>query len=160
MRKNQRYSLIVISIIVAFCLTILPLPEWAEIYRPQWLMLVIIFWVLVLPEAFGVGLSWCIGLLLDVMFGSLLGQYALAMMLVAYLTYKLHYQLRAFPIWQQSIAVFLFISLAQLFVVWTNVLTGQTIMNYWQYGVSILVSAAIWPWIYGLLNSSQHRYRM
>ncbi len=160
MRRNHRYGLIAITLIIAFCLTILPLPEWAVAYRPYWLMLVIIFWVLVLPEVFGVGISWCAGLLFDVLQGALLGQYALAMMLVAYLTYKLHYQLRAFPVWQQSIAVFLFISLAQLFVLWTNILIGQAVISYWQYGIGILVSALIWPIVYSLLHSYQLRYRI
>ncbi|MGA2655643.1 MAG: rod shape-determining protein MreD [Gammaproteobacteria bacterium] len=160
MKKNHRYGLILLSIVIAFCLTILPLPEWAQLYRPYWLMLVIIFWTLVLPDGFGVGISWFIGLLLDVMYGTLLGQYAVAMLLVSYLTYKLHYQLRVFPVWQQSIAVFLFISLAQLFVLWTNILTGQSVMTYWQYGIGIFISALIWPLVYALLNSYQHRYRI
>lgn len=160
MRKNHRYGLIIITLILAFCLAILPLPDSVNMYRPYWLMLVIIFWTLALPDGFGVVLSWCVGLLFDVSQGALLGQNAFAMMLVSYLTYKLHYQLRAFPIWQQSIAVFLFISLAQLFVIWTNILIGQTVMTYWQYGIGILISAAIWPWIYSLLHSYQQRYRI
>lgn len=159
-RRNHHYGLIFLTFLIALFLTILPLPQWAQDFRPYWLMLVIIYWALVLPEAVGVGISWCLGLLLDVLQGALLGQYAIAMMIIAYLTYKLHYQLRAFPVWQQSIVIFLFISLAQLFVLWTNILTDQTAASYWQYGVAILCSAIIWPWIYSILHAYQLRYRI
>ena len=160
MRRNHHYGLIAITFLIALFLTIIPLPQWAAEIRPYWLMLVIIYWVLVLPEAVGVGISWFVGLLFDVMQGALLGQYALAMMVIAYLTYKLHYQLRVFPRWQQAIAVFLFISLAQLFILWTNILIGQTVTSYWQHWLAILSSAVIWPWIYSLLHAYQMRYRI
>lgn len=160
MRRNHHYGLVAITFLIAFFLTIIPLPDWAAQIRPYWLMLVVIYWVLVLPQAVSVGISWCVGLLFDVLQGALLGQYALAMLVIAYLTYKLHYQLRVFPMWQQAIAVFLFISLAQLLILWTNILIGQTVASYWQHGLAILCSAVIWPWIYSLLHTYQHRYRI
>ncbi len=160
MRRNHHYGFIALTFLVALFLTIIPLPDWAASLRPYWLMLVIIYWVLVLPEVVGVGISWSVGLLFDVLQGGLLGQYALIMLVIAYLTYKLHYQLRVFPRWQQAIAVFLFISLAQLFILWTNILIGQTVTSYWQHGLAILISAVIWPWVYSILHTYQIRYRI
>lgn len=160
MRKKHRYGLIMLTFIVALFLTIIPLPTWAAPFRPYWLMLVVIYWVLVLPEVVGIGISWMIGLFLDVLQGAVLGQYALAMILIAYLTFKLHYQLRVFPMWQQAIAIFLFISLAQLFILWTNVLMGQEVSANWQQWLAVLCSAVIWPWVYGVLHSYQNRYRI
>lgn len=160
MGRNHHYGFIAISFIIALLLTIIPLPEWALHYRPYWLMLTVIYWVLVLPEVVGVGIAWSIGLLMDVLQGAVLGQYALSMMMVAYLTYKLHYQLRMFPLWQQAIAVFLFMSLAELFVLWSDMLMGRTVISYWDHWIAVLCSAAIWPWIYSSLHHYQTRYRI
>lgn len=160
MRRKHHYGLIAITFLVALFLTIIPLPQWAIYVRPYWLMLVIIYWVMVLPEAVGVGISWSVGLIFDAVQGTLLGQYALVMLVIAYLTFKLHYQLRVFPMWQQTIAVFLFISLAQLLLLWTNALMGQVVVSYWQHWIAVGCSAIIWPWIYALLRSYQLYYRI
>ena len=69
---------ILVSFLVAMMLTSLPLPETAIIYRPDWLILVLIYWCMAIPERIGIFTGWMLGLLLDVMYGSLLGQNAMA----------------------------------------------------------------------------------
>jgi rod shape-determining protein MreD len=160
MRRKRPIGFITLTFIIAVFLTILPLPEWAQYARPFWIMLVLIYWVMVMPEYVCVGTAWFLGLLIDVIQGTVLGQHALAMMVVAYLTYKLQYQLRVFPVWQQAIAVFLFISFAQLLVLWSNALMGQSVASYWQQWIAVLFSAILWPWIYSVLHAYQIRYRV
>lgn len=160
MRRRRPFGVIAITFLVAVFLTVLPLPDAIQAFRPLWLMLVLIYWVMEVPEAVGMVTAWCLGLLIDVMSGAVLGQHALAFMVVAYLTYQLQYQLRVFPIWQQAIAVFLFISLAQLLILWSNALMGLSVSSYWQYWSGIVVSALLWPWIYSFLKAYQRRYRI
>lgn len=160
MRHKKPYPFIILTFVIAILLTILPLPSELQAIRPFWIMLVLIYWVLVMPEYVSVGSAWCLGLLLDVMQGTVLGQHALAMMLVAYLTYKLQYQLRVFPTWQQAIAVFLFISIAQLFILWSNALMGEHVAFYWQHWAAVLCSAVLWPFVYHVLHAYQVRYRI
>ena len=64
---------VLLSFLVAMMLTSLPLPESAIIYRPDWLILVLIYWCMALPERIGIFTGWLLGLTLDVMYGSLLG---------------------------------------------------------------------------------------
>ncbi len=160
MYRKRPYGIICITFIIALFLTIIPLPVWAQAVRPYWLMLIVIYWVMMMPEYVGVGIAWGVGLLFDVLQGAVLGQYALAMMVIAYLTYKLHYQLRVFPLWQQTIAVFLFISLGQLLILWTNALMGLSTVAYWQHWMAVLFSALLWPWLYSALHAYQIRYRI
>ena len=93
---------ILVSFLVAMMLTSLPLPETAIIYRPDWLILVLIYWCMAIPERIGIFTGWMLGLLLDVMYGSLLGQNAMAFSIIAYLVNILHLRVRMFPLWQQS----------------------------------------------------------
>ena len=44
---------IAVTLVVALTLMILPLPAGLEPYRPEWAMLVIIYWSLALPAAAG-----------------------------------------------------------------------------------------------------------
>ena len=67
------------SFVVSLMLTALPMPEWASLWRPAWVALVLIYWCMALPARSGVLVGWSVGLLLDVMTGTLLGQHALAL---------------------------------------------------------------------------------
>ncbi len=74
---------IILTLLMALILTILPLPDWAQMLRPQWYTLVLIYWVLALPLRVGVGIGWLVGIQVDVMTGTLLGQHALSLALIA-----------------------------------------------------------------------------
>ncbi|MDZ7809063.1 MAG: rod shape-determining protein MreD [Arhodomonas sp.] len=87
---------ILASALLALVLTV-ALPALLEAWRPPWLLLVTICWVLALPERIGVGMAWAGGLLLDVVQGLPLGAHALAFALVAWLTMKLHRRLPDLP---------------------------------------------------------------
>jgi len=45
-----RNLVIYLSLLVALVLMILPLPDWAQIYRPNWMALVLIYWSMALPK--------------------------------------------------------------------------------------------------------------
>jgi rod shape-determining protein MreD len=82
-----------ISMIAALVLAIAPMPNWAETFRPDWVTLTLIYWAMNLPRTYSVGWAWVIGLILDVAQGTLLGQHALALTLVIFVTVRFHLQL-------------------------------------------------------------------
>ncbi len=91
--------LVLLSFLVALILSSLPLPDIAIVFRPEWLMLVLIYWCMAIPGRIGIFTGWLLGLTLDVMYGSLLGQNAMALAIVAYLVNTFHLRVRVFPIW-------------------------------------------------------------
>jgi rod shape-determining protein MreD len=93
------------SIVVALALTVLPLPQYADLARPSFLVLTVVFWSVTAPWAGGVGLGWFAGLLLDVFQGPVLGQHALALAAVTYATAREHQRIRSKPMFQQSLIV-------------------------------------------------------
>ena len=91
------------TLIIALLLSILPLPEVIVSFRPDWVAIVLIYWSLFKPGRFGFLTAFWLGLVLDTLYGSLLGQHALALLTVTYVTRHFHLRIRVFPIWQMSI---------------------------------------------------------
>lgn len=149
--------IIAASFIIALMLTMMPLPDWAELARPEWVALVLIYWCLALPDRIGVGIAWIVGLLLDVVHGAVIGQYAMAMVVIALLTLKFHQRIRLFPIWQQAFLVMVFILLEQLLVLWVKGIIGQP-PGTWLYWLPSLSSMLFWPWIFLLLRDLRRHF--
>jgi rod shape-determining protein MreD len=152
-------SAIVFTFAIALVLTVLPLPDWAQTYRPQWYTLVLIYWCFALPQRVGVASGWALGLIVDVITGSLLGQHALSLSIIAFLSVKLHLRVRVFPLWQQSLTVLVLLALERLLSLWIIGATGQPTPSllYW---TPALVGMLLWPWVFVLLRDIRRRFRV
>lgn len=150
---------IALSFLAALTLDILPLPEWARPFRPDWVALVLIYWCMALPQRIGVGTAWGIGLLMDVLTNSLLGLHALGLMLAAYATLRLHQRIRVFPLWQQALSVLLLLGIKQTPVLWVNGVLGQPIRDFAGW-LPVLTGMVLWPWIYVVLRDVRRRFRV
>ena len=80
-----KYLVIYASLLVALILMILPLPDWAQLYRPNWLALVLIYWSMALPKRVGLWFAFFSGIVLDTSMGTLLGQHTLALVVIIFL---------------------------------------------------------------------------
>lgn len=157
MDQDNRSRLVIgTTFLVALILAIVPGPDWAEPFRPDWVGLVLIYWCMATPQRVGVGVGWVVGLILDVLYGSLLGQQALAKTLLAFLTQKLHLQMRMFPRWQQAVTVLILIALNHLLVLWVKDLVVHRPVH-WSYWTSSIVSMFIWPWLFVILRDVRRR---
>ena len=94
-----------ISIVVALLLGLLPLPAAIAPLRPYWLALVVAYWVLENPDRAGLGFAFFVGLIADLAFGSLLGEQALRLTILAFILQRFRARLRFFPLSQQSLAI-------------------------------------------------------
>lgn len=103
-RENARWVLPA-SLFAALLLGLLPLPAALVPLRPYWLALVVAFWVLESPQRVGLGFAFLVGLLADLAFGSLLGEQALRLVIIAFILQRFRARLRFFPLSQQALAV-------------------------------------------------------
>jgi rod shape-determining protein MreD len=141
---------------LALLLSVASMPKFMELGRPLWLALFLTYWVLALPQRVGMTTAWCLGLLADVLNGSLLGQNALILTLITFLVLTLHQRLRMFPMWQQSTVLLVVFGLAQLVQLWLNALTGSRPPTL-AFVLPALVSALLWPWVCTLLRGLHQR---
>jgi rod shape-determining protein MreD len=94
--------------------------------------------------------------MLDVMKGNLLGEHALAMIVVIFIVSKMHRRLRLYSMWQQSLAILIF-SLIYLGIIYLiQGAVDQLPNNYYYWGASV-TSMIFWPWIYSVLQNSQRK---
>jgi rod shape-determining protein MreD len=159
MTGHQGGGVITMTLIVALLLTLVPLPHWLDVLRPNWVSLTLIYWCLALPNRIGVGVGWMVGLLLDVATGALLGQHALALALVAFLAVKLHQRVRLYPVWQQALSVVLMVALQELLSLWIMGITHQAPQS-WAYWLAVLTSMLVWPPVYTTLRAVRRRYHV
>ena len=155
MNKTLRIGLF--TVIGAFMLAIMPLPEWAIEFRPDWVTLVLIYWAMAAPSKIGVTMAWIAGLLLDVSYGTLMGQNAVGMVLVIYVVHLQHQRLRVASLLQQAIVIFFLLLIKQLSVLWVDGMLGRA-PNSWLYFMPTLISALLWPWTYLILKDLQRKY--
>ena len=157
--QPQGGATIVVTFLIALVLTAMPLPEWARAFRPEFVTLVLIYWCLALPTRVNVGIGWVAGLVVDVLHGTLLGQHALSLAVVAYLAVNLHQQIRVYPLWQQALSIFTLIALNQLLVVWVKGIVGEA-PDTWLYWAPSITSALLWPWLFIILRDVRRRFRV
>lgn len=142
--------IIALSFFIAYLLAIVPLPVWAMNYRPEWLVLVLIFWIIALPYRVGIGSAWGVGLIMDVLEGSILGLNALVLAIVAYVILSLHNRLRMFSIYQQSGLVFALVGLNLMVSHWLRLVSGQTVSSNLLFLLAAVTSAMVWPFLFHL----------
>ena len=151
LRIGKLQVLASLSIVVALVMTVLPIPTWATPFWPEWTALVVIYWCLALPHSFNLKFAWAAGLFMDLIKGSLLGQYALAYLLVAYICIHVYRQLRVYPLFQQ--AVLIGGLLIPYFLLCLLVESAVHSLNAdWRYWTPIAASVLLWPWVFSVLR--------
>ena len=156
--RNSRRLPVIITLVVGLMLTIMPLPGAIEAFRPNWLALLLIFWAMQLPRTWSVGTAWIVGIVLDVSYGTLLGQHALALCLVVFATVRFHLLMRVFPLSQLTATVFALLTLYQFILYWVNGVAGVSApaMTYW---APVLTGTLMWPLFYAFLSGVRYRSR-
>lgn len=154
MRKPQRLSFIYLSVFAALLLTVMPLPQAAKLARPDWALLVLMYWTMALPQRVGVITAFFTGFIVDVLVGTVLGVNALAFSVVIFLVAQHHLKMRNFSVLQQSLLLGILLALYQLLLFWlSHFLTGVYFLP--QYLWPVLTGMLVWPWLFWLLR----RYR-
>jgi len=139
------------SIVVALLLGLLPLPHVLQPLRPYWLALVLAYWVIESPDHAGLGFAFIVGLLADLMFGSLLGEQALRLVILTFILQRFRARLRFFPLSQQSLAIGGLL-LNDRVVQWAvHVALGEPTLP-WHYWWAPLLGMLLWPLVFALMD--------
>lgn len=157
-RRSHAIWVIFLSFFIAYLLAIVPFPEWAMNYRPEWIPMVLIYWVMALPYRVGIGSAWLVGLLLDILEGSILGINALSLVIIAYVALNLHLRLRMFSALQQSGLVLVLVGLNLMLCNWLQIITDQTVTSNLLFLMAALTSAVIWPTLFQLLRQIRRSF--
>lgn len=159
MRKHWfiQYLMIICTFIVALVMETLPWSKELQALRPAWLMLVLFYWILAIPNKMNIGWAWCIGIIWDLILGATLGIHALFFTVLSYFIAVYSTQLRNLSLLLQSILVIFTISIIQIGIY----LIERTIYPI-QFNFLVLVGAVfsgiLWPWVFLLLRILRRKF--
>ena len=156
--RRESRSLIFLTIITAVLLTLLPLPEVLAPFKPYWVAMVVFYWSLETYDMISLGLAFLIGLVLDILSGSLMGLHALSLVIMVFLVQRFRSRLRFFPPWQQALSILALLVNDRIILIWITALLGEPIPT-WQYWLPPLVAMIFWPWLFLLLDRIRARTR-
>lgn len=157
--KAQGGNIILLSFIAAFILSMMPLPQFLQTVRPEFITIVLIYWCIALPNRIGVGIGWTAGLFYDVATDALLGQHALTFALIAYLAIKLHQRIRIFPLWQQALTILILTIFEGTINLWIKGMLGDA-PSLWSFMVPAISTALFWPIAYLLMRQIRRYYQI
>jgi rod shape-determining protein MreD len=141
----------VLSALIALALAVIPLPEAVDAFRPDFLVLVVFYWSIESPRAGGLGLAFVSGLALDVIRGVVLGQHALALVLLAAYATHLRLRLRVFSVLSQLLTIFALLTGYQFVLFWVDGATGNPVTTFSRW-LAPVVGALLWPLLAGVLS--------
>ncbi len=131
------------SLLAGLFLQLLPWPSLLLHIKPDFLLLVLLFWLLRAPNICNIGLAWIAGIFMDLVNGDLFGQNALAYSLTAFFALMYQRRLILFTVLQQSGYVFLLLFLNQFILLLLKSFSGSDYFG-WSYFVPSLTGILLW----------------
>lgn len=151
--KDPRFpGAVLLTLVLAAVLTIVPLGDYLSVWRPEWIALTLVHWALIIRDRVSLVMAFVVGLLIDVLNGSVMGQHALGYVLVTYLAVRLSLRMTPEAFLQQLALLFAILGLYLLVNLWIQTVTGAGALNGWQYWLPLFSSLAIWPVYHSLLG--------
>ncbi len=157
MNSVQIRWLIAATLLVACMFMQIPLPAFAEKMRPDFITLTLMYWWLAHPEKVGVISGFVMGLVLDVMYGSLLGEHALGTVLIAWVFVKNYQLIRVLHLDRQAMIVGLLLLAKQFLAYWIDSARGYDTGSTLLYFSPALVGALLWPWLFILMRDLRRK---
>jgi rod shape-determining protein MreD len=131
------------SLFVAFIGLLLPWSGTALTLRPDFVLLVIIFWLIRAPNLCNVGTAWLMGIFVDLATGGLFGQYALAYTITAFFAVYYQRRLVLFNHTQQLFYVFLLLIISQVVLLILKTFAGAQSLG-WAYLLPSITGVLLW----------------
>ena len=146
---------ILLSLVLALLLNML-LGLSAQVWLPDVLGVVLVFWTIHQPLRVGMATAFVLGLALDVHESALLGQNALAYVCMSFYATAIHRRVLWFPLREQALQV-LPVFVVTALVEWLTRLIAHEAWPHWQQLPGPLLQTALWPLIGAVLLAPQRR---
>jgi rod shape-determining protein MreD len=135
---------VLFTLLCGLVVNALPVSGVVLLLKPDFLALILLYWCIQEPRLIGVGIAWCVGLLMDVTDATVFGQHALAYAVLAYAAEYFRRRVLRFPLWQQAAQVAVLLLACSALVLFIRVAGGAPAPR-WTYAVGPLVGALLWP---------------
>ena len=152
MSRARNGWILPVSVVLALLLGLLPLPDLLHPLRPYWLALIVAYWVIEAPDSAGLGFAFVVGVIADLMFGGLLGEQALRLVIMTFILQRFRAQLRFFPLSQQALAIGGLLLNDRIVTAAVHLALGEPTLP-WNYWWAPLLGMLLWPPLFLLLDA-------
>jgi len=156
--KPAKPWFVVFTLAIAMLANTLPASGVALALKPDFVALTLLYWCIQAPRYVGVGVSWSMGLMMDVVDATLFGQHALAYTMLAYAAEYFRRRVLRFPLWQQAVQVAVLLAGCAALVLFVRMIGGAPLPR-WTYAVPPIVGALLWPLLTVVLQWPQRPSR-
>lgn len=146
-RHLKENFFIVVTFFIAFVLMVLPQPTWMAYAKPQWVFVVLLFWLMHAPRKIGPTVAWCIGLYMDLLMGTVLGEHALIYVVFTYVIQRFMRVVQAIPLWQQILGIGMAGVINMAVQVVFLRFNGVHVLS-WAMLLPAVANMIVWPWLY------------
>lgn len=123
--RPTKLVVVYITLLIALLCQLFPWVGQGIIFRPDFMLVVMLYWLLRAPNLCNIGTAWLAGLLVDLATGSLLGQHALSFILVAFMALSFQRRLVLFNALQLAGYVFGLIFIERVLILILKLFEGN-----------------------------------
>jgi rod shape-determining protein MreD len=134
---------IYLALLAGFILYLLPWAGFGLLVRPDFVLLVLLYWLMRAPHLCNIGTAWLMGVLVDLAGGDLFGQHALAYVVAAFIAITYLRRATLFNRWQQAAYIFLLLLVSQIVLLVLKLFSGNTVPD-WSYFVPSISGILLW----------------
>lgn len=145
-KLSIHFILVILSLLFALLFAIYPFSATYNVFRPEVVCLVVLYWVMVTPDHLGVFFAFCIGMLQGVLEGGVWGAHALGLSVAVYLLERFRHRVINASLWEQSLLIGGFVIVHQLLVAWLHSIEGYPVVMR-SLLLSALSSFLFWPFL-------------
>ena len=116
-----------VSVVAALILSVVRLPEAIAAFRPDWVAVVLLYWSLIEPRRYGLLSAFWLGIALDTLTGSLLGQHSLSLLVIVFLSQRVYLRIRTFPASQVATIVIFLLALYEFILLLIDGFAGREV---------------------------------
>jgi rod shape-determining protein MreD len=156
MKMPASLGLVFFSMLGAYLVAVLPWSGAWLLARPDFVLIVLIFWTVHEPRTIGQGIAFSLGLLMDVSDSMLLGQHAFAYVIAAFGAQVLRVRILSFTLPEQTLHIFGLTLAACAVILVLNLLLGADFPGIVFFASPVLTALA-WAPVSGLLYSAAVR---
>ena len=158
-RRWNSYFIIIASFLVALVFSVYPLPMGLRWWRPEFVLIVAIYWMSVFPQTISLFFLGAVGLFQDLLEAVPLGQHGLSLVIVAYICIQSNQRVRNFVLWKEASWVFVLVGVGQLTISWVQGMAGRPLPGS-IFLAPVLTSALVWPLCRMGLDRVSSHYRI
>ncbi|MCF6262631.1 MAG: rod shape-determining protein MreD [Xanthomonadales bacterium] len=148
---REKQNLFYLLLGLGLFLSLLPLPDNLEAFRPPWVSLLLIYMSLQGSRPVSLGFVFSLGLLADILLSSLIGLHALQWVVLMFLMAKFSSRIRFSSPLRQMLTVFFLLLNERFILLWVLLLRGEHGLGFYLW-VPAIIGALIWPLMFVFLS--------